>query len=46
MVGDLTHPSGRSSRLVIRAATADIQAFASGDISFADFERRVETTQY
>ena len=38
--------ASRSSRLVVRAATADIRAFASGDISFADFESRVETTQY
>ena len=46
LLGDVAQVAGPSSRLVIRAAAADIRAFASGDLSFADFEKRLETTQY
>jgi hypothetical protein len=36
----------QASVLAVRATMNDIEAFAAGSLSFADFEKRVESTQY
>ncbi|MHC4519612.1 MAG: hypothetical protein ACYTAS_13565 [Planctomycetota bacterium] len=45
-VGEVGRSHSETSLLVIRATIRDIRAFASRDISFADFEKRIESTQY